>query len=50
MQLLHAAHFLFSIILTINVGIVSYFVYLDWYLKEEDFPSVEFDTGTQTTI
>ena len=41
---------LFLIILTINVGIVSYFVYSHWYLKEEDVPSVEFGTFTQTTI
>ena len=41
---------LFSIILTINVGINSYFVYSHWYLKEEDFPSVEFGTRTQKTI
>ena len=41
---------LFSIILTINVRIVSYFVYSHWYLKEEDVLSVEFGTCTQTTI
>ena len=41
---------LFSITLTINVRIVSYFVYSHWYLKDEDVPSDEFDTRTQTTI
>ena len=41
---------LFSIILTLNVGIVSYFVYSHWCLKEEDVPSVEFGTRTQSTI
>ena len=41
---------LFSITLTINVRIVSYFVYSHWYLKEEDVPRDEFDTRTQTTI
>ena len=41
---------LFSIILKINVGIVCNFVDSLWYLKEEDVPSVEFGTRTQTTI
>ena len=41
---------LFSITLTINVRIFSYFVYSHWYLKDEDVPSDEFDTRTQTTI
>ena len=40
---------LFSIFFTINVGIVTCFVYLHWYLKK-DVPHVEFDTRTQTTI
>ena len=40
---------LFSIFFTINVGIVTCFVYLHWYLKK-DVPHVEFDTSTQTTI
>ena len=38
-----------SILFTINIGIVTYFVYLHWYLKK-DVPRVEFDTRTQTTI
>ena len=36
---------LFSILLTINVGIGTYFVYSHWYLKK-DLPHVEFDTRT----
>ena len=40
---------LFSIILTINVGIGTYFTYFYWYLKK-DIPRVEFNTRTQTTI
>ena len=38
-----------SILFTINIGIVTYFVYLHWYLKK-DVPRVEFDTRTQTKI
>ena len=41
---------LISITLTINARVVGYFVYSHWYLKEEDVPSDEFDTRTQTTI
>ena len=40
---------LFSILLTINVGNGTFFVYLHWYLKK-DVPHVEFDTRTQTTV
>ena len=40
---------LFSIILTINVGIGSYFLYFHWYLKE-DVTRIKFGTRTQTTI
>ena len=37
---------LFSVILTINVGIVTYCVYFQWYLKK-DVPCVKFGTRTQ---
>ena len=40
---------LFSIILTINVGIVTYFFNSHCYLKK-DVPRVEFGTRTQTKI
>ena len=40
---------LFSIILTINIGIATYFVYFYLYLKE-DVTSVESGSRTQTTI
>ena len=40
---------LFSIFFTINVGIVTYYVYSHWYLKK-DSPHVDFNTRTQTTI
>ena len=40
---------LFLILFTINVGIVTYFVYFHWYLKK-DIPRVEFGTRTQTAI
>ena len=40
---------LFSTIFTINVGIVTYCVYSQWYLKK-DAPHVYFNTSTQTTI
>ena len=40
---------LFSMLFTINVGIVTYFVYSHWYLKE-DAICVKFDTRTQTKI
>ena len=40
---------LFSILFTINVGIITYFVYSHWFLKK-DFNRVEFDTDTQTAI
>ena len=40
---------LFSIILTINVGIGSYFLYFHWYLKK-DVTRIKFGTRTQTTI
>ena len=40
---------LFSILFTINVGIVTYFVYFHRYLKK-DIPRVEFCTRTQTAI
>ena len=40
---------LFSIIFTINVGIVSYFLHFCWSLKK-DVTSVTFGTRTQTTI
>ena len=39
----------FSIIFTINVGIVSYFLYFCWSLKK-DVTGVKFGTRTQTTI
>ena len=39
----------FSIIFTINVGVSTYFVYFDWYLKK-DVTRVKFGTRTQTTI
>ena len=39
----------FSMLFTINVGIVTYFVYSHWYLKE-DAICVKFDTRTQTKI
>ena len=37
---------LFSILLTINVGIATYFVYFHWYLKK-DVTRVEFGSRTQ---
>ena len=40
---------LFSIIFTINVGIITYLVYSHWYLKK-DGRRVEFGTRSQTTI
>ena len=40
---------LFSIIFTINVGIITYFVYSHWFFKK-NFNRVEFDTDTQTAI
>ena len=40
---------LFSTIFTINVGIVTYCVYSQWYLKK-DASHVNFNTRTQTTI
>ena len=40
---------LFSLIFTINIGIVTYFVYSHWYLKK-DVARITFDTCTQTTI
>ena len=40
---------LFSIIFTINIGIITYFVYSHWYLKK-DATRVMFGTNTQTTI
>ena len=40
---------LFSIILTINIGIATYFVYFYLYLKK-DVTSVESGSRTQTTI
>ena len=40
---------LFSRFFTINVGIVTYRVYSQWYLKK-DAPHVNFNTHTQTTI
>ena len=46
---MHTVHALFSIIVTINVENVTYFVYFHWYLKK-DFPCVKFGTRTQTTI
>ena len=39
----------FSILFTIKVGIGTYFVCFDWYLKK-DAPCIEFGTRTQTTI
>ena len=40
---------LFSTIFTINVGIVTYCVYSQWYLKK-DASHVNCNTRTQTTI
>ena len=40
---------LFSIFLTINIGVGSYFLCFHWYLKE-DVTRVKFGTRTQTTI
>ena len=40
---------LFSIILTINIGIATYFVYFYLYLKK-DVTSAESGSRTQTTI
>ena len=40
---------LFSMIFTINVGTVTYFVYSHWYLRK-DVLGVKFNTRTQTTI
>ena len=40
---------LFSMIFTINVGTVTYFVYSYWYLRK-DVLGVKFNTRTQTTI
>ena len=40
---------LFSILLTINVGIGIYFIYLHWFIKK-DVTCVKFGTRTQTAI
>ena len=40
---------IFSIIFTINVGIGTYFVYSNWYLKNYN-TQVILDTRTETTI
>ena len=40
---------LFPILFTINVGIVTYFIYFYWYLKK-DAARIKFDIHTQTTI
>ena len=40
---------LFSILFTINVGIVTYYVYSQCYTKK-DAPHVELNTVTQTMI
>ena len=40
---------LFSIVFTISVGIITYYLYSQWYLKK-DAPHVDFNTRTQTTI
>ena len=40
---------LFSIIFIINIGIGSYFLYFDWYLKK-DVTGIKFGTCTATTI
>ena len=40
---------LFSIIFTISIGMVTYFVYSHWYLKNDD-ACVMLDTRTETTI
>ena len=44
---LHIVEFL--ILFTINVGVVTYFVYFHWYLKN-DVSRVEFGIRTQKTI
>ena len=36
-------------LVTINVGIATYFVYFHWYLKRE-VTRVKYGTDTQTTI
>ena len=41
---------LFSIVLTIDIEIVSCFVYTYWQLKEEYVPLPELGTRTQTTV
>ena len=38
-----------SILFTVTIGIVTYFVYAHWYLQK-DVPSAEFGTRTQATI
>ena len=38
---------LFSIILTVNIGIATYFVYSHWYLKKYD-AHIMVDTRTET--
>ena len=40
---------LFSIFLIINVGIVTYYVYSQWYLKKY-LPHVDFNTHKKTVI
>ena len=40
---------LFSIILAINIGIGTYFVYSHWYLKKDNSHAM-LDTRTKTTI
>ena len=40
---------LFSILFPINVGIGTYFIYFNWYLRN-NVTRVEFDTSAQTTI
>ena len=40
---------LFSIFLIMNVGIVTYYVYSQWYLKKY-LPHVDFNTHKETVI
>ena len=40
---------LFSVFFTINIGIISYYVYSQWHL-EKDISHADFNTRTQTTI
>ena len=40
---------LFSILFTVNIGIVSYFLYFHWYLKK-DVICIKFGIRTQATI